>query len=91
LNKYNIQSENDTTLEQNLLWRRRQPLYKTSVNSSCTSLDSLNKSFHVSDEENTENKYQYQFECPNAMAANECKIVNVELNEKLAKLRNHFT
>jgi len=88
--KYNIQSENDTVLEQNLLWRRRQPLYKSSVNSSITSLESISNNSSVIEEENDENKYKYQFECPNAMASNECKIDNTSLNKKLAQLRNQF-
>jgi len=89
--KYSTQkNEKDTSLEQNLLWRRRQPLYKT-VNSSTTSFESLKSNLTIPEEETTENKYQYQFECPNAMAATESRIKNVNLNEKLAQLVKQFS
>jgi len=89
--KYSIQVEKDTTLEQNLLWRRRQPLYKSSVNSSTTSFESLISNSTDDSVSTIENKYQYQFECPNAMASKNSKITNLSLNEKLAELRKHFS
>ena len=89
--KYSTQNGKDTSLEQNLLWRRRQqPLYK-SINSSTTSFESLASSFTISEEETTENKYQYQFECPNSMAATECKIKKENLNKKLSQLVKQFS
>jgi len=91
-NKFNTQNkEKDISLEQNLLWRRRQPLYKI-INSSTTSFESLASNFTIEEETNENNKYKYQFECPNSMAATEKKIdSSINLNEKLALLRKQFS
>jgi len=90
-NKFSIKYEKETSLDQNLLWRRRQPLYK-SENSSTTSLDTISSNFSNDDKNmNIENKYKYQFDCPNAMSSSyHNKNMNAILNEKLSQLRKQF-
>jgi len=89
--KFSIKPEKETSLEQNLLWRRRQSLYKI-INSSSTSLDSLTSNFSSDDKNmNIENKYKYQFECPNSMSLSyNNKNINSTVNEKLSQLRKQF-
>lgn len=89
--KYCIKPEKDISLEQNLLWRRRQPLYKNPLNSSTSSFESLSSNFSDDNCLNIENKYKYQFECPNSMASIKSKNINKTLNEKLSKLRQQFS
>jgi len=90
-NKFSIQTEKETSLEQNLLWRRRQSFYKN-INSSTASFESL--SSNLTNNDNIENKYKYQFECPNSLSSMsymDNKIDNnTSLNEKLLQIRKQF-
>ncbi|KAG4086844.1 hypothetical protein H8356DRAFT_1732926 [Neocallimastix lanati (nom. inval.)] len=93
-NKFSIPTEKDSSLEQNLLWRRRQSFYKN-INSSSTSLESLTSNITNNDNSlNIENKYKYQFECPNSVSSMiymDNKIDrNTNLNEKLLQIRKQF-